>query len=173
MKTTNVIICGFVTGSVLSAFSPKKTVITPIPQEPVLLRVETPDKWDLFIEALAWVESRHGSLAVGRTNDAGYLQITPVIIAEANRILGYKVYTLEDRVSKVKSLEIFKIIQDHYNPEHDMPFALKLWNPKAPVSYHRQVMAEFNQLINKQRNDILLHRLRDIQLSRLKEPRSL
>lgn len=173
MKITNIIISIFVIGIVFLAFLPKKTVITPVPQKPVLLRVETLDKWGLFIEALAWVESRHDSLAVGCTNDVGYLQITPAIIAEANRILGYKAYTLEDRVSKVKSLEIFKIIQDHYNPEHDMHFALKLWNPKAPVSYHRQVMAEFNQLINKQRNDILLHRLRDIQLRRLKEPRPL
>lgn len=111
--------------------------------------VEPPalDTWPVFIEALIHVESRGDSTAVGTKNDVGVLQITPIMINDANRILGDNRYTLGDRIDRDKSIEIFNIIQDHYNPDHDMHFALKIWNSKAPVSYHREVMTEYNRLL--------------------------
>lgn len=104
----------------------------------------TDAKWDRFTKALIWVESRGDSLAVGNNNDVGVLQITPILIEDANRILGYEAYTLEDRKSRIKSIEIFNVIQDYYNPTHDLHLALKIWNSRAPISYHENVIKQMN-----------------------------
>lgn len=116
-----------------------------IPTDTLLVERSTPD-WDTFIEALIIIESRGDSAAVGTKNDVGVLQITPILLDDANRILGEERYTLADRIDRSKSIEIFNIIQDHYNPDHDLHYALKIWNSKAPISYHRSVMAEYNKL---------------------------
>lgn len=105
--------------------------------------------WELFTQALIWVESKGDSKAVGKNNDVGVLQFTPILIEDVNRILGREVYTLEDRLDSLKSVEMFNIIQDHYNPQHDYHLALKIWNGHAPLSYHRKVMDRFNQIKNE------------------------
>ena len=116
-----------------------------IPTDTLLIERYTPD-WDAFIEALIHVESLGDTTAVGTQNDVGVLQITPIMIEDVNRIVGEPRYTLGDRVDRDKSIEIFNIIQDHYNPDHDLHFALKIWNSKAPVSYHRAVMSEYKRI---------------------------
>lgn len=102
--------------------------------------------WEMFTQALIWVESKGDSKAVGKNNDIGVLQFTPILIEDVNRILGREVYTLEDRLDSLKSVEMFNIIQDHYNPQHDYHWALKIWNCHAPQSYHRKVMDKFNEI---------------------------
>lgn len=102
--------------------------------------------WELFTRALIWVESKGDGKAIGVNDDVGILQIRKPIIDDCNRILGYDKYTLTDRLDSLKSVEMFNIIQDHYNPQHDYHWALKLWNSKAPLSYHRKVMDRFNEI---------------------------
>ena len=102
--------------------------------------------WEGFTRALIWVESRGDSKAVGSNNDVGVLQIRPIIVEDCNRIRKNEGFTLEDRLDSLKSVEMFNIIQDHYNPEHDYHWALKLWNSSAPLSYHRKVMDKFNEI---------------------------
>lgn len=116
-----------------------------IPTDTLLVERPDPD-WPSFIEALIHVESRGDITAVGTQNDVGVLQITPIMIEDANRIVGESRYTLGDRTDRNKSIEIFNIIQDHYNPDHDLHFALKIWNSKAPVSYHLAVMSEYKRI---------------------------
>lgn len=105
--------------------------------------------WELFTQALIWVESKGDSKAVGSKNDAGVLQITPILVEDCNRILKYEAFTLEDRLDSLRSVEMFNIIQDHYNPQHDYHLALKIWNGQAPLSYHRKVMDKFNEIKNE------------------------
>lgn len=105
--------------------------------------------WEDFTRALIWVESKGDCKAIGGNDDVGILQIRKPIIDDCNRILGYDKYTLTDRLDSLKSVEMFNIIQDHYNPQHDYHWALKLWNSKAPLSYHRKVMDKFNEIKNE------------------------
>jgi hypothetical protein len=105
--------------------------------------------WELFTRALIWVESKGDSKAVGSKDDMGVLQITPILLQDCNRILKNEGFTLEDRLDSLKSVEMFNIIQDHYNPQHDYHLALKIWNGQAPLSYHRKVMDRFNQIKNE------------------------
>ena len=103
------------------------------------------DDWNDFIEALIWVESKGNCDTIGSKDDVGVLQIRKPIVDDCNRILGCDTYTYEDRYDSIKSVEMFNIIQDHYNPSHDKHYALKIWNSRAPVSYHRKVMQKFNE----------------------------
>lgn len=105
--------------------------------------------WELFTQALIWVESRGDSDAIGSKNDVGVLQITPILVEDCNRILKNEGFTLEDRLDSLKSVEMFNIIQDHYNPQHDYHLALKIWNGQAPLSYHCKVMDKFNEIKNE------------------------
>ena len=102
--------------------------------------------WELFTQALIWVESKGDSKAIGSKDDVGVLQITPILLRDCNRILGYERFTLTDRLDSLKSVAMFNIIQDHYNPQHDYHWALKIWNSGAPLSYHRKVMDKFNEI---------------------------
>lgn len=145
-KTTILLLLWFVVATI--AFIRPRRENTPaptIPTDTLLIERYTPD-WNAFIEALIIVESRGDSEAVGTRNDVGVLQITPIMINDANRIIGEPRYALDDRTDRDKSIEIFNIIQNHYNPDHDLHFALKIWNSKAPVSYHRAVMTEYDRL---------------------------
>lgn len=106
---------------------------------------ERKDDWDLFIKALILVESGDKNCAIGSKDDVGVLQIRKVIVDDCNRILGYNKYTYEDRKDSLKSVEMFNVIQDYYNPEHDKHFALKLWNSHAPIAYHKKVFKKLKE----------------------------
>ena len=79
----------------------------------------TYSKWDTFVDAVIYVESRGNDSAVGDNGKAvGCLQMHPIMVREVNRILTkYDVpttYTLEDRYSRDKSIEMFNIISEEY-----------------------------------------------------------
>ena len=97
-----------------------------------------------LIDAIIHVESRGNSMAHNKREDAvGVLQIRPIMLREVNRLLGYDKYTLKDRWSKAKSIEMFEVIREHTtNPTHEKlarnwnggwngykkPSTLKYWN---------------------------------------------
>ena len=59
--------------------------------------------------------------AINKKEDAvGVMQIRKIMVLDANRIIGFCKFCFSDRYNFLKSLEIFYIIQDHYNPEYDL-----------------------------------------------------
>lgn len=106
------------------------------------------EDWDTFISALIWVESEGDKNAVGSKNDVGVIQITPIYLRDVNRIIGYNKYKLSDRNDSLKSIEMFNVMQEHYNPAKDKHLALKIHNSKAPLSYHTKVMSKYFELKN-------------------------
>lgn len=111
-----------------------------------IVPVEEVDFWQILIEAMIEVESGGDSLAVGYANDVGILQITPICLRDANRIVKENRYKLKDRYSKQKSIEIFNIIQNHYNPDKDIQCAIRKWNPGDYTAYSKKVEREFNKI---------------------------
>ena len=84
-------------------------------------------KWDTFVDAVIYVESRGNDSAVGDNGKAvGCLQIHPIMVREVNRLLAKydipKTYTLEDRYSREKSIEMFNIISEEYYCCEDYTF---------------------------------------------------
>ena len=72
-----------------------------------------------LVHAMIQVESRGDDSAYCAKEDAaGCLQIRPIMLKEINRILkrqkSDKAYTLADRWSRDKSVEMLKVFADHY-----------------------------------------------------------
>lgn len=108
---------------------------------------------DLLIKAIQKHESNNVTDTVSRYSSAtGVLQILDCALEDANRISG-KNYSYDDRLDSLKSVEIFKIIQKHYNPKLNKKKAIHLWrwgcgnmNKHEEDCYYKAVMLEFNKL---------------------------
>lgn len=136
---------------IVLVFTASNTVTEEVGIDPVVKNDPLPVKtvksdWAFLVEALIQVESEGNQYAIGKTKDVGILQITPIYVADVNRILGADVYTLSHRTDIDKSLEMFEIYQNHYNPDKNITKAIKLHNPGAGQSYMNKVMNEFNKL---------------------------
>jgi hypothetical protein len=76
--------------------------------------------WNDFVNAVIFVESSGRDSVVGDNGKAvGCLQIHPIMVREVNRKLkkwnAPYTYTLEDRYSRAKSIEMFNIISEEYH----------------------------------------------------------
>lgn len=99
----------------------------------------TLSEWETTQLALILTESQMDSLAVGKDNDLGILQITPIFVDEVNRLVGENLFTHQDALSPEKSLQMLAIYQEHKNPTHDTDKAIQLHNPKGGYAYARKV----------------------------------
>ena len=99
----------------------------------------TISEWETTQLALILTESQMDSLAVGKDNDLGILQITPIFVDEVNRLVGKDLFTHQDALSPEKSLQMLAIYQEHKNPTHDTDKAIQLHNPKGGYAYARKV----------------------------------
>jgi hypothetical protein len=89
--------------------------------------------WTPVMDAIIKVESRGNAKAHNPVGDcAGILQITPGLVRACNNILKQKKstkrYTLSDRYNASKSKEMFILMQETYNPEHNVEKAIRCWN---------------------------------------------
>ena len=117
--------------------------------EVVRIEKQTVD-WNKLIEAIIWRESRVNDNSVNhKSNAVGCLQITPIYLKQCNKIAGHEKYKLSDRYSRSKSIEMFNLYQSYFNPEKDLHLAIKLHNPRANYSYHRDIEKKYKDLINK------------------------
>lgn len=117
-KVTTIVIATFCTlllssiGEDVSSKTQIKVDTEPIEEVEVEVVV-----WDSFVAAVIQVESRGNDNAYCRKEDAvGCLQIRPIMVREVNRILKLNNiqmrYTLNDRWSRVRSLEMFEIMAE-------------------------------------------------------------
>ena len=107
------------------------------------------ENWNKLIEAIIQVESG-GNPRARSGSSVGILQITPICVKECNNILRTQKYSLSDRYNPEKSKEMFALIQNKYNPKHNIERAIRLWNggPKYSIKstnrYFNKVMKYFN-----------------------------
>lgn len=104
--------------------------------------------WEYLIESIIYIESNGFDSVIGNKNCVGCLQLTPIYIREVNKLAKTK-YKLSDRFSKQKSIEMFNILQNHYNPDKDIKKAIKLHNPNAPKLYSIKILKKLNILKNE------------------------
>lgn len=104
-------------------------------------------EWDLMYEALIQVESEGNPQALNKNSGAaGVIQIMPVYVAEANRLVGNERYCLDDRFDPIKSREMFEIIQAHHNPYYNIIKAIRDHNPKAGRWYLDRVLEKMDSI---------------------------
>jgi len=105
--------------------------------------------WTKIINAIAIVESNNNPKAVGGGGSVGLLQITPILVKDVNNILKKqnksKRYCLADRYNAEKSREMFIIIQEYYNPHHNIEKAIRLWNG-GPNYSNRSTQIYYNKV---------------------------
>jgi len=90
--------------------------------------VKQPIPIDTLLMAVMAVESNFDTMAYNeKENAAGVLQIRPIMVREVNRLLGEDKYTLKDRWSKAKSIEMFNVIRSHLKGATDEQIA-RTWN---------------------------------------------
>lgn len=154
MKTKNVIL---LTGAALSLFA-IYAMRSIDPQQPVssvcVVATEpapTICDWDVFTEAMINVESRGNPKAVGSMDDVGVLQIRPIMVMEANRILGREVFIMDDRYDRELSILIFNAVQGYHNPSKDLRRACYIWNSGGGDEYYNKVMKEYDALTNNKK----------------------
>ena len=106
-----------------------------------LCQPETTDESLLrTFKAVCWIESRGDPKAYNKAEDAaGIVQIRPIMVRDANRIIGYEKYTLADRWNPVKSWEIFRLVCRFYYPHGTPEQFARCWNggprgPKKPAT---------------------------------------
>ena len=107
-----------------------------------------------LVDAIIYVESRNNPNAWNKREDAcGVLQIRPIMINDVNRILSKKntpkVYTLNDRWNKTKSIEIFYIIQEYYSPNGTPERIARVWNG-GPNGYKKPQTLAYWHKVKKQ-----------------------
>lgn len=112
------------------------------------------NSWDKLIQAIIYVESK-GNDNAKHGSSVGALQITPIAVAQCNQILlarrSKKHYTLSDRFSRKKSIEMFNLIQEYFNPKKSIEKAIRLWNSgnnysvKRTQNYYNKVMSKFRK----------------------------
>ena len=111
--------------------------------------------WSKIMNAIIQVESQGNAKAHNANGDCiGILQITPILVKQCNIWLknqkSSKRYTLKDRYDVEKSKEMFIMIQEHYNPSHNVYKAIRLWNGgpnysvKKTNGYYKKVMKYYN-----------------------------
>lgn len=100
--------------------------------------------WDMFTMALMKVESEYDSTAVSSVGAKGYFQITPVYIAEVNRV-HHTNYTMNDVYELESAHEIFDLMQKAHNKEYDMDKALVLHNGDHKW-YKKRVMDAYEDI---------------------------
>lgn len=138
-------------------------LVGPLPEKEVevivrdTLYVEQPPltDWELLKLAIMKTESEFNPKAEG-VNAYGIMQITPVYVKECNRILdmrnnpydGEYRYSIGDAYDVDKSLDMFDLIQQRYNPEKDIMKAVELHNPNGSmIGYPDKVIRNYNHLL--------------------------
>lgn len=111
--------------------------------------------WEPFMRAIIAVESE-GDVNAKNGNCIGPMQISPIMVAECNDILkkrkSKKRFSLSDRKNISKAKEMFILIQEHFNPEHNLKKAARIWNagpyskPGTAKKYIEKVMTKYRSL---------------------------
>ena len=115
--------------------------------------------WNDVMDAIIHVESRGNPKAVDRSGQCvGILQIKKCLVDETNNILRSKKekmrYTYADRYNPQKSKEMFVILQEHFNGEHNVERAIRSWN--AGFYYEKKYGWEKLQKITKKYYELVM-----------------
>ena len=152
-------------GTETTEFEPINTLdVTPLEVlvvEPKFVKPTYTLDVDPLIQAMILVESEGNDSAYHkREKAAGCLQIRPIMVREVNRILGIQKseleYTLEDRWSREKSIEMFHIVNGYHNKNSTYEEIARAWNggPKwIKKSLTKRYWKRVQKQLKKQQKD--------------------
>lgn len=122
---------------------------------------------DFVIEALALVESGNDEKAIGDSGLAvGALQIHPITVREANRILGERRFSYSDRFNADSSKQIAKIILRYWGKQYAETYGIQptaltyayIWNG-GPKGIHYYGNPRYGDPSNRQKLESYVKKL--------------
>lgn len=149
-------IIGFISFSRPTVSTSNNTINSLSNKEYIFIK-DTLIEWEIFVMALVEVECERNPNAQSNKNAIGPLQITPIYVKEINRLYNTN-FTFEDAWDLEKSLKMFNLMNDHYNPTKDIDEAIKLHNPGAGKWYsdrikQRMKMIKFSEEVRTKLKD--------------------
>lgn len=158
MRTLPYLILGsacFVLGALFAGqIERKRAESSPLRQtDTIVVRDPLPlTDWQMLEMAIIETESKFNPKAEGECGARGIFQITPIFVAEANRILGDDEFTIADSFDASRSLQMFRIVQSRHNPDGDFAKALAIHNPGGKhTGYNDRVMKAYNRIVKYER----------------------
>ena len=133
-----------------------KELRTKVQQDEQIINIDNrQDTIDAMIVAFAVQESNTTENAVSDCGKyVGCIQMSKIMVDEANRILGYDNFTHDDRFVWDSCARMFEIVQTYHNPTLDIDKAITIWNKGCPNSYRNNVKKVYKgvlrHLTNKQ-----------------------
>jgi hypothetical protein len=117
--------------------------LTAPPNPVIYIADREPLKDQRLLNAIIQVESGGNPLRVNFGEQAmGLLQIRPVMLNEVNRILKLqgiiKSFTLTDALDSTKSIQMYWIVMNFYNPANDLKTGAIVWNGKSKHNHYWQ-----------------------------------
>ena len=124
------------------------------------LEANSLSEWDMFTLALMKVESNYEPTAVSSVGAKGYFQITPIYVAEVNRVHKTN-YVYEEVVNSFEqSYEVFTLMQEAHNKDFSMDKALVLHNGDHKW-YKKRV---YKEMANIEKYEEMRQRVRNANL---------
>ena len=104
---------------------------------------------DTLVQAIIHVESRGNDSAIGDNGLAvGCLQIHPICVREANRLIGFDSFDLDDRYNRQQSINIFNVIRSRIkNPTNER--VARQWNG-GPKGHKKRATLRYWRKVKKQ-----------------------
>jgi hypothetical protein len=110
------------------------------------VKIDSLSEWNMFTLALMKVESNYEPTAVSSVGAKGYFQITPIYVAEVNRVHNTN-FNYDDVVKSFDlSYEVFTLMQEAHNDEYNMDEALRLHNGDHKW-YRKRVYKEMDAIM--------------------------
>lgn len=129
--------CVAIGGIIMYCYNYTEPEQIPLDKDTIYIETTKSD-WELLKSAIIWQESKN--------INPNIYQITPIYIAEVNRISMAQSYTSEDVYDKTKSNDMFEIYNREHNPSKNISRAIQLHNPRGGDKYFNSVMNYYNLL---------------------------
>jgi hypothetical protein len=152
----------FLPTTISSGHNPNLNIgeLRPIVEDVVVLTpqpISMPEPINELVNALIYVESRGVDSAIGDVSlgepSIGVLQIRPIMVREVNRILkkqkSSKRFSLKDRFSREKSIEMFMVWKNYHHPEGGFETIARNWNG-GPRGYKNKRTEKYWIKVQKQ-----------------------
>lgn len=108
-----------------------------------IMKGESINPYDNLLHAFQFVESNFDTDTINSLGYGGILQIGQEMIDEANRICKITKnpvrFMLIDRIDSARSVRIWYIVNDYWNPSYDIEKACEIWNPLASENYYKKI----------------------------------
>lgn len=111
-------------------------------------------EWQVFVMALIEVECERNPNVKSNKNAIGPFQITEVYVSEVNRLYNTN-FIFEDAWNLNKSIKMFELMNDYYNPNRDINKAIQIHNPGAGSWYAKRIkermkLIKFSELVRSE-----------------------